>query len=100
MEKIISDNIRYLRNLRKYTQKEFASLLGVAQTTVANYENGLRIPDAQKLQKIADIFEVSLDYLLGRENRKDNSSNIQKKSSLINNKEESFKIYLNLLLEG
>lgn len=100
MEKSISDNIRYLRSLKKYTQKEFASLLGVAQTTVANYENGLRVPDAQKLQKIADIFEVSLDYLLGRESRKENSSIIQKKLSLINNKEESFKIYLNLLLQG
>ena len=41
-------------------------MLGLAQTTIANYEQGKRFPDEQTLLKIADFFNVSMDYLFGR----------------------------------
>lgn len=66
-----------LKNLRKnsgYTQKELSELLGVGQTTVANYENGVRIPDIGILVAIANVFNVSLDELIGRRYYKDKSS--------------------------
>lgn len=60
----------YLKSLRKgknLKQKDLASILGLAQTTVANYESGIRFPNEATLKHIADYFQVSLDMLLGRE---------------------------------
>ena len=57
-----------LRKDRKLTQKQIADMLGIARTTYSGYENGTREPDHEILQKIADFFEVSIDYLLGRTN--------------------------------
>jgi methanogenic corrinoid protein MtbC1 len=61
-----SSRLRELRTRRKLRQKDLAEKLGVAQTTVANYEQGSRFPGERTLEKIADFFDVSLDYLLGR----------------------------------
>jgi methanogenic corrinoid protein MtbC1 len=61
-----SSRLRELRALRKLRQKDLAVKLGVAQTTIANYEQGSRFPGERILERIADFFDVSLDYLLGR----------------------------------
>jgi methanogenic corrinoid protein MtbC1/DNA-binding XRE family transcriptional regulator len=61
-----STRLRELRNNRGLRQKDLAQALGVAQTTIANYEQKSRFPDEQTLGHIADYFEVTLDYLLGR----------------------------------
>jgi methanogenic corrinoid protein MtbC1 len=58
--------LRELRKARGLRQKDLARALGVAQTTVANYEQRTRFPDERTLQGIADYFDVSLDYLMGR----------------------------------
>ena len=58
--------LRELRAQKKLRQKDLAAQLGVAQTTVANYEQGSRFPGEKTLERIADFFDVSLDYLLGR----------------------------------
>lgn len=55
-----------LREKSGLTQKELSSRLGMARTTFSGYENGTREPDHQTLQKFADYFDVSIDYLLGR----------------------------------
>lgn len=104
MKNIISVNIKNLRKINKYTQKQLAELLCVAQTTIANYENGVRMPDAEMLQKIADLFDISLDYLLGREEKHSNMENenqlIQIYGTDLKNKENLYKDYLTFLLEG
>ncbi|GFP76029.1 helix-turn-helix domain-containing protein [Clostridium fungisolvens] len=104
MRNLISINIKNLRKKNKYTQKQLSELLGVAQTTIANYENGIRIPDAEMLQKMADIFEISLDYLLGREERDSNMKGPAKLSEVyetdLENKENLYRNYLTFLLEG
>ena len=61
-----SARLRELRKERKLRQKDLANALSVAQTTIANYEQGSRFPDESTLDRIADYFETSLDYLLGR----------------------------------
>jgi MerR family transcriptional regulator, light-induced transcriptional regulator len=61
-----STRLRELRARRKLRQKDLGEKLGVAQTTVANYEQGSRFPGEEMLERIADFFDVSLDYLLGR----------------------------------
>ena len=45
---------------------EIAEKLKVTQQCYANYENGTRLPDIEKLIKLADIYETSLDLLTGR----------------------------------
>ena len=55
-----------LRIEREVYQKELAAYLHVSVGTISNYENGVHFPDLNALCKIADYFQVSVDYLLGR----------------------------------
>jgi transcriptional regulator with XRE-family HTH domain len=56
-----------LRKAKGLTQKQLADLLGLDQATVSNWERGKVMPDSVNQKKLADFFNVSLDYLLGRE---------------------------------
>ncbi|MGM0421418.1 MAG: helix-turn-helix domain-containing protein [Bacillota bacterium] len=56
--------LKKLRKAKGITQNELAKILGLAQTTIANYENNSRFPNQETLTKIADYFAVSLDYLI------------------------------------
>lgn len=59
--------IRELRNEKGWNQSELANFLNVNQRTVSNWENAIREPDFDMLIKIARLFGVSTDYLLGLE---------------------------------
>lgn len=61
--------LRYkeLRLAKKLSQDDVAKYLGVTQQAYANYERGARKPDPDTLLKLADFFEVTVDYLLGRD---------------------------------
>ena len=61
--KILKD----LRKSKKINQAELGEALGMSQATITLWENGKRIPDIDMLCKIADYFNVTTDYLLGRE---------------------------------
>lgn len=63
--KIFGDNIKRERKRHGYSQREFGELIGAAQTTVANYENGVRFPSGEGLVRIAQTLGVSIDYLMG-----------------------------------
>lgn len=64
--KIFQQRLQEQRVLYGYTQREMAEKLGMAQPSYIRYENGTSEPTQQNLVKIADIFDVSVDYLLGR----------------------------------
>ena len=49
------------------TQGELAEMLGGKKSLVCNYENGRSVPDISVLIKLADIFDVTLDELVGRQ---------------------------------
>lgn len=53
----------------KMTQKEFSAKLGIARTTYSGYELGTSEPDNDTLQKLADYYGVTTDYLLGRDSK-------------------------------
>ena len=55
-----------LRQKHKLTQLELASAIFVSVSTISNYEKGIHFPDLDKLMAIADFFDVTTDYLLGR----------------------------------
>lgn len=59
----ILKNLRLEKNI---TQKDLAKHLGVTDRSVGYYETGQRTPPPDILEKIADYFNVSVDYLLGR----------------------------------
>jgi len=63
----VGDRIRILRERKGLSQKLLAYKLGMPNQSLSNYERGYREPPADVLKKLADFFEVSVDYLLGRE---------------------------------
>ena len=64
------ENIRSLRIDNGYTQKQIAEQLGVSQNTYSQYEIGVLNYPIEALEKLADFYGVSVDYLLGRTNMK------------------------------
>ena len=63
---MLGDNIRENREKLGINQVELAKLIGVSKQTVSNWENDNRIPPTQTLDKLANIFNVTTDSLLGR----------------------------------
>jgi len=68
---VLGERLRDLRKNRSMTQEELGKIINVTKVSVSGYENGNRSPDTETLQKIADFFDVSTDYLLGRDDPKD-----------------------------
>lgn len=58
--------IKELRKAKNITQLKMAMDLNMSQNTISRYENGEREPGLKELVQIADYFDVSVDYLLGR----------------------------------
>lgn len=60
-----------LRKLKGVSQKQLANELGdINQQTISHYETGTREPNIQTLIKLADYFDVSIDYLVGRSDKR------------------------------
>ncbi len=65
------DRLRKLRKEKKLTQVELGKLLKTSHATINRYENNIHQPDLDTLNKLANIFNVSTDYLLGRVDNKE-----------------------------
>ena len=63
----LNENIKRIRISRGMNQVEFGRLIGVTKQCVSNWENDNVIPSIEMLVKIADVFNVTTDLLLGRE---------------------------------
>jgi transcriptional regulator with XRE-family HTH domain len=66
---LLNENIKKLRLARGLNQVEFAKILGVSKQCVSNWENDNVMPSIEMLIKIADFFNVTTDYILGRNER-------------------------------
>ena len=64
---MLNQQIRTLRSVRGMSQVELARRLGVTKQSVSNWENDNIQPSIEMLKKLANIFSVSTDYLLGLE---------------------------------
>nr|WP_194949949.1 helix-turn-helix transcriptional regulator [Anoxybacillus flavithermus] len=63
---VLGDRLKRLRLEKKLTQEELGKKINVTKVSISGYENGNRTPDTETLQKLADFFNVTTDYLLGR----------------------------------
>lgn len=68
---MFSKQLKYLRQSKGLNQVQLAEKLGVKKQSISNWENDNILPSIEMLEKIADFFHVSTDYLLGR-NKKNN----------------------------
>lgn len=64
--RMFGNNLSLLRKEKNMEQKTLAKVLGVSQQTISRWENNVVEPDIKSLIKIADYFDVTTDYLLGR----------------------------------
>lgn len=65
---VFGKRLKELRKANGYTIEQFAQRVGIAKSTVGYYENDNRLPDIEILARIANEFNVSADYLIGRTN--------------------------------
>ena len=64
----LGDRLKTLRTGKHMTQRQLAQLIGVTKSMVSAYETGIRYPSYDILIRLASVFGVSTDYLLGLEN--------------------------------
>ena len=62
----LSKNIKFYRKTMNLTQEELANKLSGRKSLISNYENEYSTPDIETLIKLADIFDITLDELVGR----------------------------------
>lgn len=67
-----AEKLSKLRRTQNYTQEQFADLLGVSRQSVSKWESGTAYPETEKLIKIGEMFNCSIDYLL-KDNIEDSS---------------------------
>ena len=85
------NNLKLLREQKQLSQQEISKTLGIKQTTYSNYESGKTEPNFKLLKKMADYFDVSLDYLCDRPR-----PNVIDKSTWSDNKKELLSMIENL----
>ena len=59
-------NMKSLRKIKGYTQEQLAVILNTTRSCISNYELGNRQPDNETISAVADFFNVSIDFLMGR----------------------------------
>ena len=68
---IFAERMKELRLERGLTQEEVGKIIGVKRYSVYSYEKGRACPEMKGLVALADFFEVSMDYLAGRTDKKE-----------------------------
>ena len=68
------NRIKYCRELNKMSQKYVALSVGVSAPMVSQWESGIKKPSNENIVKLASLFGVSTDYLLGHQSSEDTSS--------------------------
>lgn len=63
---IFCGRLKTLRIQQNLTQSQFGAILGISKPAISDIERGRRTTTIEKLVEIADYFDVSLDYLVGR----------------------------------
>jgi len=98
---LFAQRLKSLRAEKGINQNELAQAMNVKQGTIGNWETQKRAPDSEMLIRLADYFDVSTDYLLGKESselifltRHLSSIPEEDRSFLINNFNNTIDVYL------
>lgn len=105
----IGAKLKTLREDKGYMQRDVARILEIAPNTLSGYERDTRTPDAMALKKLANFYNVTVDFLVDNEMdvnestekrikilaRKADNLTKEEREKLINNFEETINIYLN-----
>ena len=90
-----------LRKSSGLTQEEFAEKIGVSRSAIGNYEKGVRRPEYEIMEAIADYFNVSLGYLMGRDESDKELYDRYRKQLFVREKEKKIiELYRKLNTEG
>ena len=65
---MIAKRIKLLRERKGFTQKQLAEILNLSQQAIAKWETGKSEPDVKMINKLAELFEVDVSYLIGNTN--------------------------------
>ena len=65
---IMKNNLKLLRKSKGYTQIAVQMKTGIEQALLSKFENGERVPPTETLIRLADFYDVSIDYILCRTN--------------------------------
>lgn len=68
MEILIVERFKDLMMTERLSQYALAKSINVSQSTICNWLNGKKEPSVESLWKLADFFDVSVDYIIGRKN--------------------------------
>ena len=68
---MMQNNLRKLRKEKGLSQIAVQMQTGIEQALIAKYENGERVPPTETLMQLADFYGVSMDYIMGRTDRKE-----------------------------
>lgn len=94
---MLGERLRTLRNEKGYTLLYVADKLGLSEATLSNYEKSTRKPDWETINQLADFYNVSTDYLMGRTNIRSTVEDINSKNSVsmdFENVDEALKFIL------
>ncbi|MDD3350202.1 MAG: helix-turn-helix transcriptional regulator [Eubacteriales bacterium] len=70
-KEILGKNLKKLREEHKISQTVVGEAVGRQKTIVSRWENGTRFPEAETLAELAEFYDVSVDYLLGRTEKRE-----------------------------
>jgi transcriptional regulator with XRE-family HTH domain len=62
----LGEKLKYLRKQHNWTQEQLARQLNISRSQISKWENGELLPDVQSLQKLSNLYKVSVDFLIGR----------------------------------
>lgn len=68
---MMQNNLRELRKEKGLSQIAVQMQTGIEQALISKYENGERVPPTETLMQLADFYGVSMDYIMGRTDRKE-----------------------------
>jgi transcriptional regulator with XRE-family HTH domain len=66
----LADHLKYLRKQRNWTQEDVAQHLNVSRSQISKWENGEMLPDLQSMEKLSELYGVSIDFLVGKRTNK------------------------------
>jgi transcriptional regulator with XRE-family HTH domain len=66
----LGEKLKYLRKRHNWTQEQLAQHLNISRSQISKWENGELLPDIQSLQKLSNLYKVSVDFLIGKHTTK------------------------------